>query len=163
MARLQTVLDAVQTNITVFFPTTKYRTGEKYLTEKVHNPRVVWVPDKDDYAPVSNGGHTRPRSVKTRRAVVLAHCFHDDFGQTEELVNAAVYSMHTATAGSYAVDFGDWSDGAWLEKGFVCTLRFLIDIPITAPTPTVTTPTTFAFDTSTTVKGDGYIDAGEST
>lgn len=164
MARLQTVLDAVQTRVNQLMGVTvTYRTGHKYLGEKILAPRVIWVPGKDKFGAATDGRQTRPKAVRTRGAEVYAHCFHDDFGDCEELVNAVVYGMHAVAHGSYTVSEGEWSQPEWLERGHVCSLRFVIDIPVTAPTPTVATITAVAPDNTNTVQGDGFIDVGEST
>lgn len=163
MARLQTVLDEVQTSITALFGTVKYRTGHKYLQDKWPNPRIVWVPGKDLYEATRDGRHSRPRSVKTRRCAVTAYCFHDDFGACEELINWVVVALHTSVSGSFEVEEGVWSQPEWLEKGYLCELSFLVDVPVTDVMPTLTTPTAITFDTSTTVQADGLLDAGEST
>lgn len=163
MAVIEQLLSAVQTRITARLGTVHYRFGEKFLAERKVNPRIIWVPGKDDYAPARAGLQTTQRSVRTRRAEVMAHVVHNAFGDTEDLVNATVHAMHAETHGSMDVDYGEWSQPDWLDNGYACSLRFVIDVPITAPAPTTVITTDVVFDTSTTVQSDGYLDAGEST
>lgn len=162
MARLQTVLDGIQTRITALYPNVTYRTGDKFLEEKIPNARVVWVPGKDLYEASRDGRHKMPRSVKTRRAEVIAYCFHNSFGNCEELVNWTVLAFHRECGVAGAVDEGTWSQPGWLEFGYLCELRFLVDIPITDVLPTTVVLTGSTFDTSTTVHADGLLDAGET-
>ena len=163
MARLQTVLDLVQARITGLYPGVTYRTGDKFLEEKLPNPRIVWVPGKDMYDASRDGRHFKPRSVKVRSAEVIAYCFHENFGDCEELVNWTVVAVHLECGVAGRVDEGKWSQPGWLEHGYLCELRFVIDIPITDVMPTSVTLTDATFDTSTTVHADGLLDAGETT
>jgi hypothetical protein len=161
MGVVASILTEVQTSIATFFPSCSFDFGEAFVDARVPGTRIVWVPTKDPFTAASANGQ-RTRSVRTRNAGIDAHFYADTYAEAEDLLNALVYCVHIATHGSYDVDEAQWfaPDHNTASEGGVLKLSFMV--PITAPAPTVKTVTAVGFDNSTTVAGDGALDAGES-
>lgn len=160
-SKLEQLIALIEPVVTTAVPGTTYYLGEKHVKTHALNPRVVWVPAKDTFGPSTANGRS-PRSVRSWKRQVAAHVFANTHEQAELLVNAIAWGLHSASHGAYNVETAEWFAPEWLTKGLVCVLTFSFNSPVTEPAKTTAQANAAAFDLTTTVAGDGYLDAGES-
>lgn len=95
-------------------------------------PRIVWVPTTDTWEaaqPVEPGY----RSIKTRVAVVEAHCWGANYGQAEAMLHNLVSALHKYFPCVHSIQSAKWLQLAkdpQMGMGWVVILPISFEIPV---------------------------------
>jgi hypothetical protein len=147
-----------------------WRFGEKSLQHLDTPPRIVWFRRGSTYSPATyQHGALPSRMLRTRVQQLDAHVWvgPDPQGEDsylEELVDLLIGAVYRVAHGAFEAIGDEWSQPAELTLGFVATVSFRVEGAVTdLPTTTTTlgSASSFPFDTSGALPGDGKLTAGE--
>ena len=152
-------------------PGTTHDLSTRSIVENNTPPRVVWIPDGDEWgAPQKRprGGGSTGRALATVMAGVIVHVWGSDRAQTWALVCAVVRSLRRRHGG--ADEFLRIRRGAWqspqgatsLGESYQLQVAVAIDVPALPDPPRTAKPTEAALDATRSTTGDGLLDAGET-
>jgi hypothetical protein len=155
---LQPVLDRLD-------PVPALLVGARHLAEQGAPPRIVWVPDADDY----EGGFQREadrRVVLDAWTGLACHVWGADPDAVRELRRALIAAL-VAEYGTPSLRFrgSGWlrpDAGEWTQDGEVYVLRVALRETVwEQPSTTVEIETTALAPRADSASGDGHLDFGE--
>ena len=170
---IQDLHDAVMPDVVTDAPGCTSLVTTEGAVQLASPPRVTWVPMRDRWdgpQKTPRGGGSTGRSVATRHAGIVLHCWAGDITSTEDLVAAIVRSLrrHAGPAPFVEIEGGLWvaTGASSLGQGYQLTINVAIDVTGRAAgasdTPHTARPTHAVTDPTGAVTGDGRIDSGET-
>jgi len=168
---LDTLVDAVMPDVVTEVAGTTHDLSTRAIDENADAPRIVWVPDGDQWgAPQKRprGGGSTGRALATVMAGVIVHVWGIDRAQTWALVCAVVRSLKKHCGG--ADEFMRIGRGAWQStqgamtrgESYQLAVSVAIDVPALPDPPRIVRVTSATVEAPDAVAGDGFIDASET-
>jgi hypothetical protein len=107
-------------------------TGNNSVARASQPPRIVWVPVSDTYGPPDGSANVDGRkAIRTRFALVEAHCWGNSLAQAETLLSNVIAALYSQVAGpNLRLGQSKWIETEELHYGMVTVLPFEISIPV---------------------------------